>query len=116
MIIVAGSTGIVDWPTRFKVAVGVAEGLQYLHHHCPRRIIHRDIKASNILLNEHYEPQVTPMQSFSSNPLIIRISWMCKCRSFDLQISDFGLAKWLPAKWVHHVVFPVEGTIGLVLT
>ncbi|KAL3721812.1 hypothetical protein ACJRO7_034192 [Eucalyptus globulus] len=79
-----GSTGVVDWTTRFKIAVGVAEGLQYLHHHCPRRIIHRDIKASNILLNEDYEPQ----------------------------ISDFGLAKWLPEKWVHHVIFPIEGTIG----
>ncbi|XP_030528339.1 receptor-like cytosolic serine/threonine-protein kinase RBK1 isoform X2 [Rhodamnia argentea] len=79
-----GSTGIMDWTTRFKVAVGVAEGLQYLHHHCPRRIIHRDIKASNILLDEDYEAQ----------------------------ISDFGLAKWLPENWVNHVVFPVEGTIG----
>ena len=31
-----------------------------------------------------------------------------------LQISDFGLAKWLPEKWTHHVVFPIEGTFGLV--
>lgn len=30
------------------------------------------------------------------------------------QISDFGLAKWLPEKWTHHVVFPIEGTFGLV--
>lgn len=30
-----------------------------------------------------------------------------------LQISDFGLAKWLPEKWTHHVVFPIEGTFGL---
>jgi hypothetical protein len=32
---------------------------------------------------------------------------------FDMQISDFGLAKWLPEKWAHHVVFPIEGTFGL---
>lgn len=31
------------------------------------------------------------------------------------QISDFGLAKWLPEKWTHHVVFPIEGTFGLVI-
>ncbi|XP_057758881.1 receptor-like cytosolic serine/threonine-protein kinase RBK1 [Arachis stenosperma] len=74
----------LEWKTRFKVSIGVAEGLQYLHQDCPRRIIHRDIKASNILLNENYEAE----------------------------ISDFGLAKWLPTNWAHHVVFPIEGTFG----
>ncbi|KAL5177453.1 Receptor-like cytosolic serine/threonine-protein kinase RBK1 [Glycine soja] len=74
----------LEWKIRFKVAVGVAKGLQYLHHDCPRRIIHRDIKASNILLNQNNEAE----------------------------ISDFGLAKWLPDKWAHHVVFPIEGTFG----
>ncbi|KAL5556571.1 hypothetical protein UlMin_038807 [Ulmus minor] len=78
-----GSEGL-EWKIRFKVAVGVAQGLQYLHHNCQRRIIHRDIKASNILLTEDYEAQ----------------------------ISDYGLAKWLPEKWTHHVVFPIEGTFG----
>lgn len=48
----------MDWKVRFKVAVGIAEGLRYLHHECHRRIIHRDIKASNILLTEDYEAQV----------------------------------------------------------
>lgn len=33
--------------------------------------------------------------------------------TYNLQISDFGLAKWLPEKWAHHVVFPIEGTFGL---
>ena len=41
-----------------KVAVGVARGLHYLHEKCQRRIIHRDIKASNILLESDFEPQV----------------------------------------------------------
>lgn len=79
-----GTTESLEWKIRFKVAVGVAEGLQYLHQGCHRRIIHRDIKASNILLTQDYQPQ----------------------------ISDFGLAKWLPDKWAHHVVFPIEGTFG----
>lgn len=48
----------MDWKIRSKVAVGVADGLVYLHKECPRRIIHRDIKASNILLNENFEAEV----------------------------------------------------------
>nr|DAD40920.1 TPA_asm: hypothetical protein HUJ06_015243 [Nelumbo nucifera] len=79
-----GTKESLEWGTRFKVALGIAEGLNYLHHGCHRRIIHRDIKASNILLTQDYEPQ----------------------------ISDFGLAKWLPEQWTHHIVFPIEGTIG----
>lgn len=57
MFYFSGSEGL-EWKIRFKVAVGVAEGLQYLHHSCQRRIIHRDIKASNILLTQDYEAQV----------------------------------------------------------
>ncbi|XP_074563941.1 receptor-like cytosolic serine/threonine-protein kinase RBK1 isoform X2 [Curcuma longa] len=79
-----GSNQKLDWKLRFEIALGIAEGLRYLHEGCQRRIIHRDIKASNILLTEDFQPQ----------------------------ISDFGLAKWLPGKWNHHVVFPIEGTFG----
>ncbi|XWS41662.1 hypothetical protein CRYUN_Cryun17cG0101700 [Craigia yunnanensis] len=79
-----GSPECLDWKRRFKVAIGIADGLKYLHHDCQRRIIHRDIKASNILLTQDYEAQ----------------------------ISDFGLAKWLPENWPHHVVHPIEGTFG----
>nr|GLL44291.1 probable receptor-like serine/threonine-protein kinase At5g57670 [Ipomoea trifida] len=74
----------MDWETRYKIAVGAARGLHYLHKTCPRRIIHRDIKASNILLSAEFEPQ----------------------------ISDFGLAKWLPSQWTHHSIAPIEGTFG----
>ncbi|XP_022740579.1 receptor-like cytosolic serine/threonine-protein kinase RBK2 [Durio zibethinus] len=74
----------LQWCIRFKSAVGAAEGLSYLHERCQRRIIHKDIKASNILLTE----------------------------DFEAQISDFGLAKWLPDQWTHHTVSKVEGTFG----
>lgn len=46
------------WEERYKVAVGVAEALDYLHSHCDQPIIHRDVKSSNILLSDDFEPQV----------------------------------------------------------
>ena len=46
------------WGIRYKIALGTARGLLYLHEGCQRRIIHKDIKASNILLSEDFEPQV----------------------------------------------------------
>ncbi|GFP89717.1 probable receptor-like serine/threonine-protein kinase at5g57670, partial [Phtheirospermum japonicum] len=74
----------LHWPIRYRIILGIAEGLHYLHKCCKHRIIHRDIKASNVLLGPDYDPQ----------------------------ISDFGLAKWLPSKWSHHAVIPIEGTFG----
>ncbi|XP_065850345.1 probable receptor-like serine/threonine-protein kinase At5g57670 isoform X2 [Euphorbia lathyris] len=74
----------LEWEERYKIALGVGRGLHYLHKCCKHRIIHRDIKASNVLLGPHFHPQIT----------------------------DFGLAKWLPNKWTHHAVIPIEGTFG----
>lgn len=48
----------LDWPRRWKIAVGSAKGLAYLHEDCHPKIIHRDIKAANILLDYSYEPKV----------------------------------------------------------
>ncbi|KAF2285280.1 hypothetical protein GH714_042322 [Hevea brasiliensis] len=45
-----GGGDCLEWKKRFKVAVGIAEGLKYLHHDCQRRIIHRDIKAPTFCL------------------------------------------------------------------
>ncbi|OVA09436.1 Protein kinase domain [Macleaya cordata] len=77
-------SNMLEWPVRYKIAIGVARGLHYLHKRCKRRIIHRDIKASNVLLGMDFEPQ----------------------------ISDFGLAKWLPKQWTQYSAIPVEGTFG----
>lgn len=49
----------LEWGVRYKIALGTANGLQYLHEGCQRRIIHRDIKAANILLTEEFEAKVT---------------------------------------------------------
>jgi serine/threonine protein kinase len=99
------------------VAAGVAEGLQYLHHECHRRIIHRDIKASNILLTQDYDAQVF---IFVAHSFCFKMEKKKKKVEFsdlifNMQISDFGLAKWLPEKWAQHVVFPIEGTFGLTM-
>jgi len=53
-----GKTSILDWDTRYKIALGAAEGLSYLHHDCKPCIIHRDIKSNNILLDENFEAHV----------------------------------------------------------
>ncbi|KAK6130386.1 hypothetical protein DH2020_035891 [Rehmannia glutinosa] len=74
----------LTWSLRYNIALGIASGLSYLHEGCQRRIIHRDIKSANILLTEDFEPQ----------------------------ISDFGLAKWLPDQWTHLTVSQFEGTFG----
>jgi serine/threonine protein kinase len=48
----------LTWEDRFKIAVGIAEGIAYLHHDCQPKIIHRDIKSSNILLDSEGEAHV----------------------------------------------------------
>nr|CAB3490447.1 unnamed protein product [Digitaria exilis] len=80
----AGET--MTWDARYRVAVGTARGIEYLHERCARRIVHRDIKPANILLMDDYEPL----------------------------ICDFGLARWLPAKLTHLQVTVFEGTFGYV--
>ncbi|XP_024932266.3 LOW QUALITY PROTEIN: probable LRR receptor-like serine/threonine-protein kinase At5g10290 [Ziziphus jujuba] len=49
---------VLDWPTRKRVALGTARGLEYLHEHCNPKIIHRDVKAENVLLDEDFEAVV----------------------------------------------------------
>ncbi|GAB2278019.1 Cold-responsive protein kinase 1 [Dionaea muscipula] len=71
------------WTTRRNIAIGVARGLAYLHEEVRPHIIHRDIKASNVLLD----------------------------RYLNAKISDFGLAKLIPPNMTH-VSTRVAGTLG----
>ncbi|KAL3345110.1 hypothetical protein AABB24_024185 [Solanum stoloniferum] len=73
----------LDWPTRQKICVGIAKGLAYLHEESPLKMIHRDIKGTNVLLDKDLNPK----------------------------ISDFGLAK-LHDEEKTHVTTRVAGTIG----
>ncbi|KAL0801897.1 hypothetical protein Bca101_057073 [Brassica carinata] len=52
-----GETGL-DWSARFNVDLGIAHGLEYLHHDCHPPIIHRDIKSENILMDTEMEPHI----------------------------------------------------------
>ncbi|KAB8104340.1 hypothetical protein EE612_037187, partial [Oryza sativa] len=49
---------LLDWDTRYRIALGAAEGLRYLHSDCKPKVIHRDIKSNNILLDEMMEAHV----------------------------------------------------------
>jgi len=73
----------LGWPTRSKICIGTARGLAYLHETVKPPIVHRDIKASNILLDKHFNPK----------------------------IADFGLAKLFPDN-ITHISTRVAGTIG----
>ncbi|XP_060199152.1 receptor protein-tyrosine kinase CEPR1-like [Lycium barbarum] len=53
-----GGKFVLDWPIRHQVALGIAQGLAYLHHDLNPPIIHRDIKSTNILLDIDYQPKV----------------------------------------------------------
>ncbi|XP_008776816.2 receptor-like protein kinase HSL1 [Phoenix dactylifera] len=50
--------GLLDWPTRYKIALDAAEGLSYLHHDCVPPIVHRDVKSNNILLDGEFGARV----------------------------------------------------------
>ncbi|KAB1216925.1 hypothetical protein CJ030_MR4G016062 [Morella rubra] len=79
-----GNTSLnLDWSTRYDICLGVARGLAYLHEESRLRIVHRDVKASNILLDSNLIPK----------------------------ISDFGLAKLYDDKKTH-ISTRVAGTIG----
>ncbi|XP_059624896.1 leucine-rich repeat receptor-like protein kinase TDR [Cornus florida] len=53
-----GENLVADWLTRYKIALGVAQGICYLHHDCDPVIVHRDLKPSNILLDGEMEARV----------------------------------------------------------
>ncbi|GAA0167994.1 transmembrane signal receptor [Lithospermum erythrorhizon] len=74
---------VLDWPRRKNIALGTARGLVYLHEQCDPKIIHRDVKAANILLD----------------------------KDFEAVVGDFGLAKLLDHR-DSHVTTAVRGTVG----
>ena len=73
----------LEWERRYKIIVGIARGLLYLHEESQLIIIHRDLKASNILLDQDMNPK----------------------------ISDFGLAKLFSGSQTHGNTNRISGTL-----
>ncbi|KAF3436084.1 hypothetical protein FNV43_RR23176 [Rhamnella rubrinervis] len=75
---------LIDWVTRYNIALGVAQGLAYLHHDCHPPVIHRDVKSNNILLDSNLEAR----------------------------LADFGLARTMVRK--NETVSMVAGSYGYI--
>ncbi|KAL9309374.1 putative transferase, protein kinase RLK-Pelle-LRR-I-1 family [Arabidopsis thaliana] len=75
---------ILNWETRLKIVIDSAQGLEYLHNGCKPLMVHRDVKTTNILLNEH----------------------------FEAKLADFGLSRSFPIGGETHVSTVVAGTPG----
>ncbi|WVZ88704.1 hypothetical protein U9M48_035191 [Paspalum notatum var. saurae] len=90
-----GKEGVLRWPERFRVAVGVARALEYLHAGGDRRtMIHRDIKSSNILVAGDFEPKFHLIGDRR------------------MQLCDFGLAMWADDAAAQVADDDVAGTFG----
>lgn len=76
----------LNWNTRLKIALGAARGLAYLHEDSSPRVIHRDFKSSNILLEDDFTPKV----------------------------SDFGLARTAMGEGNEYISTRVMGTFGYI--
>ncbi|KAG8373791.1 hypothetical protein BUALT_Bualt11G0061900 [Buddleja alternifolia] len=80
---VKGGPGL-PWSARYKIAMGIAKAIEYLHNGTERCVVHRDIKPSNILISSKKTPK----------------------------LCDFGLASWTPAPSVPFLCKTVKGTFG----
>ncbi|KAL5717934.1 Leucine-rich repeat receptor-like serine threonine tyrosine-protein kinase [Ranunculus cassubicifolius] len=76
----------LDWNARYKIALGVAKGIEYLHIHHKPQILHRDLKPANILLDDDMEGR----------------------------IADFGLAAVIPNDNTHLTASSAAGTVGFI--
>ncbi|KAG6401930.1 hypothetical protein SASPL_138798 [Salvia splendens] len=103
-----GGAGL-DWGTRLRLAVGMAKGLAYLHEDCSPRIIHRDIKAANILIDNNFEAMVLIIIIIIIVIIIIIIIYYI--HMWENHVADFGLAK-LTTDNHTHVSTRVMGTFG----
>lgn len=101
----------LDWTMRLKVGIGAARGFAWLHHSCNPRVIHRNISASCILLDEEYEPRITDFGlARLMNPVDTHISTFVN--------GDFGDVGYVAPEYIRTLVATMKGDVysfGVVL-
>jgi len=84
---------LINWSTRYQIAIGVARGLRYLHHSCHKCIIHCDIKPENILLDASFIPKIS---DFGMSAIV--------GRDFSRVLTTFrGTTEYLAPEWLSGV-------------
>ncbi|KAL3676990.1 hypothetical protein R1sor_026938 [Riccia sorocarpa] len=117
------ANGLLDWDSRYRIAVGTALGLEYLHCDCVPPILHRDVKSANILLDDDLEPHITDFgtakfqdvsKSNSTSALVGTYGYIAPENGLSLQVNEkvdvyaFGvvLLELLTGKYILDPEFP----------
>ncbi|RZS18950.1 hypothetical protein BHM03_00051277 [Ensete ventricosum] len=107
--------GLLDWPTRYKIAVDAAQGLSYLHHDCVPPIVHRGIKSNNILLDEEFGAKVADfgvakaivgkdpksMSIVAGSYGVVILELVTGRRPADTELGEKDLARWVRSSVEH---------------
>ncbi|CAA0823406.1 Leucine-rich repeat protein kinase family protein [Striga hermonthica] len=104
-------TAVLDWPTRFKIALGASRGLAWLHHGCQPPIMHQNISSNMVLLDEDFDPRI---MDFGLARLITSLD----SKDSSFRCGDLGEVGYVPPEYSGTMVASLKGDVysfGVVL-